>query len=154
MKNDNVIIVGAGVAGLSCARTLLKNGVSVEILEKSLHPGGRCSTRQSEYGNFDHGAQYFTARTADFQALIIGLQEKKLVKVLPFLVKKITDSGQLVSLPYEPRYTAVPAMIALPEYLSQGLPISYSTKLVSAKHVGKKWQLVVSKVKGINSELN
>jgi len=145
MKNDNVIIVGAGVAGLSCARTLIKHGVPVEILEKSLYSGGRCATRHSEYGSFDHGAQYFTARTGDFQSLIKELQEKKLVKELPFPVKKITDVGQMASLPFEPRYTAVPGMIALPRYLSNGLPISYSTKVLSAKRLGTKWQLVVSK---------
>ncbi len=145
MKSDNVIIIGAGVAGLSCAGTLVKHGVSVEILEKSLHPGGRCATRHSEYGNFDHGAQYFTARTGGFQSLVKELQGKKIVKELPFLVKKITDIGQMVSLPSEPRYTAVPAMIALPQYLSYGLLVSYSTKVLSAKRVGMKWQLVISK---------
>jgi len=38
-----VIIIGAGVAGLSCGCYLQMNGVQTEILEASLLPGGLCT---------------------------------------------------------------------------------------------------------------
>ena len=57
-----VAIIGAGIAGLSCATALHKAGFSVTLFEKSRGPSGRLSTRVTEQQQYDHGAQYFTAR--------------------------------------------------------------------------------------------
>jgi hypothetical protein len=63
-------IIGAGMAGITCARTLVQAGHQVTIFEKSHSPSGRMATRSSAFGSFDHGAQYFTARDERFlQAL-------------------------------------------------------------------------------------
>ena len=59
-------IVGAGMAGIACARTLVQAGHRVTLFEKSAGIGGRMSTRRSQFGTFDHGAQYFTVRDARF----------------------------------------------------------------------------------------
>ena len=40
---EKVIIIGAGVAGLSCGCYLQMNGIQTEILEASLLPGGLCT---------------------------------------------------------------------------------------------------------------
>jgi predicted NAD/FAD-dependent oxidoreductase len=61
-----VAIVGAGIAGLWLARRLAEAGHRVQVYEKARGPGGRVSTRRTERGHFDHGAQYFTARDPDF----------------------------------------------------------------------------------------
>ncbi len=59
-------VIGAGMAGISCARTLVQAGHSVKVFEKSTGLGGRMATRDSAFGSFDHGAQYFTARDPRF----------------------------------------------------------------------------------------
>jgi len=59
-------IIGAGMAGITCARTLVQAGHQVTVFEKSRGLGGRMATRDSAFGSFDHGAQYFTARDARF----------------------------------------------------------------------------------------
>jgi predicted NAD/FAD-dependent oxidoreductase len=51
-----VVVVGAGPAGLTVARELAAAGREVVVLEKSRGPGGRCSTRRTDHGAFDHGA--------------------------------------------------------------------------------------------------
>ncbi|MEO0815401.1 MAG: FAD-dependent oxidoreductase, partial [Myxococcota bacterium] len=61
-KPPRVAIVGAGMAGMSCARTLADHGVPVTVFDKGRGPGGRMSTRRAEPHVFDHGAQYFVAR--------------------------------------------------------------------------------------------
>jgi predicted NAD/FAD-dependent oxidoreductase len=43
----HVAIIGAGMAGLSCARRLLAAGVRVDVFEKSRSTGGRLATRRS-----------------------------------------------------------------------------------------------------------
>ena len=59
-------VVGAGMAGITCARTLVQAGHRVTVFEKSAGLGGRMATRRSAFGTFDHGAQYFTVRDARF----------------------------------------------------------------------------------------
>ena len=67
---QNFAVIGAGMAGIACARTLMQAGHRVTVFEKSKGASGRISTRSSNYGSFDHGAQYFTVRDTRFaQAL-------------------------------------------------------------------------------------
>jgi len=65
-----IAILGCGVAGLSAARELRRNGVDVILFDKSRGVGGRMSTRYAGDWEFDHGAQYFTVQDPDFQAEI------------------------------------------------------------------------------------
>ena len=62
----HVAVVGAGMAGVACARTLLQAGLRVTLLDKSRGVGGRMATRRTEFGGFDHGAQFFTVRDPRF----------------------------------------------------------------------------------------
>jgi len=61
-----VAVIGAGIAGLACARTLAQAGCEVTVFEKSRSFGGRMACRSTPFGGFDHGAQYFTVRDARF----------------------------------------------------------------------------------------
>ncbi len=67
-------IVGAGIAGLSCAEGLARQGHDVVLFDKGRGPGGRMSTRRMEtsrgVASFDHGAQYFTVRDRDFESQV------------------------------------------------------------------------------------
>ncbi|MFM9936622.1 MAG: NAD(P)/FAD-dependent oxidoreductase, partial [Novosphingobium sp.] len=68
----SVAIIGAGMAGLSCAGVLAASGWTVTLFDKSRRPGGRMASRQLETSHgpatFDFGAQYFTVRDPDFAA--------------------------------------------------------------------------------------
>ncbi|QZA77193.1 FAD-dependent oxidoreductase [Deefgea tanakiae] len=68
--NWDVIVIGAGMAGLSAAQQLRAAGKDVLVLEKSRGVGGRMATRRTDAGQWDHGAQYFTARSATFRRQI------------------------------------------------------------------------------------
>jgi renalase len=50
-------VVGAGIAGLVCARDLQAAGVEVVVYEKSRGPGGRLASRRQGTRRYDHGAQ-------------------------------------------------------------------------------------------------
>ena len=65
-----VAVVGAGLAGLSCAEALQQAGVAVQVFDKSRGPSGRMSTRRGDGWQCDHGAQYFTARDAAFRVTV------------------------------------------------------------------------------------
>src|SRR5918995_1611893 len=66
-QQRNIAVIGAGIAGLACARTLAQAGHKVTVLEKGDAPGGRMASCATPYRSFDHGAQYFTVRDARFE---------------------------------------------------------------------------------------
>lgn len=63
-------IIGAGMAGIACARTLVQAGHQVTVFEQAAAPGGRTATVDSAFGSFDAGAQYFTVRDPRFARAI------------------------------------------------------------------------------------
>ncbi len=71
----HVIIVGAGLAGLACARELVRRGVACTVLEASDEAGGRVRTDQVEGFQLDRGFQVLltgypeAASLLDYQAL-------------------------------------------------------------------------------------
>ena len=44
-----VAIIGAGLAGLSCAQALVQSGHQVHVFDKSRGPSGRMSTRRRHF---------------------------------------------------------------------------------------------------------
>lgn len=76
---EKIAIIGAGIAGVTAARTLTDAGHKITVFEKSGGTGGRLSTRRTDFGNFDHGAQYITAKGAPFRAMMTGLSNASAV---------------------------------------------------------------------------
>ena len=64
-----VIVVGAGLAGLSAALTLQNEGVAVKILESSDRPGGRVTSDDIEGFICDRGFQLINANYPEIQKL-------------------------------------------------------------------------------------
>ncbi|WNV83738.1 FAD-dependent oxidoreductase [Umezawaea sp. Da 62-37] len=64
-----VVVVGAGIAGLACARALTEAGVAVRVLERGRVCGGRLATKRYDGRRTDIGAAYFTAQDDGFAAL-------------------------------------------------------------------------------------
>lgn len=73
---EKIAIIGAGIAGCTAARMLADAGHEIVLFEKSGGTGGRLSTRRTEFGEFDHGAQYVTAKGAPFRSLMAALSDQ------------------------------------------------------------------------------
>jgi phytoene desaturase len=58
-SNKNVIVIGAGFAGLSAASVLAKSGLNVSILEKNDQPGGRARVWEKDGYRFDMGPSWY-----------------------------------------------------------------------------------------------
>ena len=64
----DVLVVGAGLSGLTLARDLRAAGRRVLVLDKGRGVGGRAATRRWDDVPVDHGAQFFTVRSPEFHA--------------------------------------------------------------------------------------
>lgn len=75
----SVLIVGAGVTGLMTVAALPDLAQRISIVDKGLSVGGRLATRRLGGGRADHGAQFFTARSPEFEAWVADWQRDGLV---------------------------------------------------------------------------
>src|SRR5687767_6931136 len=73
-------IIGAGICGLMAARELTQNGYQVWLLDKARGVGGRMATRRVDNAVFDHGAQFFTSRSAEFSGLVDEMQQAQVAR--------------------------------------------------------------------------
>lgn len=125
MPVRNVAIVGAGLAGLACARTLAAHGVAVRLFDKGRAPGGRLATRRVEQDgrsfSFDHGAQYLTARGALFGAIL--------------------DASSARPWPQDGRRVGVPRMSAIPRGLAEGLDVTLGREVTDIIGQPGAWRL-------------
>ena len=118
-SSPHIAIIGAGMAGITAARTLSQAGYRVTVLEKSRGAGGRMSTRRSEFGGFDHGTQYFTVRDARFRQMMQWALETAPDIARPWAanaVRVLDSQGRTLeaALPSrEPHWVAQPGMNAL-----------------------------------------
>ncbi|MCC6617294.1 MAG: phytoene desaturase [Anaerolineae bacterium] len=55
MKSASIVVIGAGIGGISAATHLAKRGMHVTMLEKNNNPGGRCDTFEREGHRFNTG---------------------------------------------------------------------------------------------------
>ncbi len=78
MKNKTVVVIGAGIAGITAATHLAKRGLQVTVIEKNARPGGRCDRISREGHHFDTGPTLLVMPLlyeAEFAALGTSLHE-------------------------------------------------------------------------------
>jgi len=125
-------IIGAGMTGLSCARTLKDAGHTPVILDKGRGIGGRLATRRADNGlQFDHGAQYITAKTEEFQKLIESLMS--------------VDAAGEWDIGERKGFVGVPSMNALAKTLASDLDIRRQAQVRSVTETEGRWSLEIDK---------
>lgn len=144
----HIAIIGAGVAGLACARRLQDEGHTVTVYERADFPGGRVATVRTEVGGFDHGAQYLTARHPAFVAEVERWSAGGVVAPWNVATHGIGATAGSVQKPPRAsstgtqRWVGVPGMAAIGTALAAGLDIRYGASIVSIDPVGdQRWSL-------------
>ncbi len=115
-----VIIIGAGLAGLTAANLLHDANVKVTVVDKGRSVGGRLATRRIGPGIADHGAQFFTVREAEFQTQVDQWMNEGLV----FEWAQGFSDGSLITPKGDghPRYATHGGMNAIAKRLAENLP--------------------------------
>ncbi|NNE47472.1 MAG: FAD-dependent oxidoreductase [Rhodothermales bacterium] len=137
-----VAVVGAGISGLVAARTLSDHNVPVHVFDKGRAPGGRASTRRQGDFEFDHGAQYFTARDERFVTQVRSWLRDGVVQTWDGEIG-VARRGSVVSKTTSvERYVGVPRMSALARNLSSGIRADSGTFVADVERVGHRWRLL------------
>jgi renalase len=135
-QTTSVAVIGAGMAGMACARTLVQAGHRVTVFEKSRGFGGRMAHRRSEFGGFDHGAQYFTVRDERFRTAMQWALDSSPEIARPWganAVRVLDDHGRTVeaALPKrEVHWVAQPGMSALVAHMATSAPAAMQCLLM------------------------
>ena len=140
---ESVAVVGAGISGLMCARSLLDRSLTVTVFEKSRGVGGRMATRRTENGlAFDHGAQYFTVRDEGFGRFVRSWQEDGLVEIWDGAIRVLRDVQLHECRTETKRLVGTPTMTAVCKRLAAGVDVRLRCEVASLQPVGKSWRLI------------
>lgn len=143
---SRIAVVGAGLAGLVTARAL-RRGHQVTVIEKSRGFGGRMATRVSGEFQFDHGAQFFTARTQQFNDFLRPLLEAGVVAIWqgPFAEIEGATIGRHWNWEENPaHYVALPGMNVLGKHLAQSLDVRVETEVTALEDSPSGWQIMTA----------
>lgn len=145
-----VLVIGAGIAGLTAARALAERGHAVRVLDKGRSPGGRVATRRVLDGDadrpehaalaFDHGAQYFTVRDPRFAAEVEAWHRDRVVQVWHGKLAAFDSEGREPVEDETIRWVGVPGMSAIARHLARGLDLACRARvdgLVSQESSGE-----------------
>lgn len=137
-----VAIVGAGMAGLVCARSLAIEGHLVRVFDKARGVGGRMSTRRAGSSRFDHGAQYFTVRDQRFARWVETWRREEIVAQWQVEVAVLGRAGGQTSAPRIERFVGVPGMNALCRHLAHDLDVALERRIGKLERSGDHWRLL------------
>lgn len=119
-----VAVIGAGIAGLACARTLRRHGIEVTVFDKARGAGGRLASRRGAGFSVDLGCRAFVVADARFERSVAAWRERGLVESV---------GGA---------HRGVPHMSALTRALSTGLDLRKGCRVRTLDKRGARHLLV------------
>jgi len=125
-----IIIVGAGLSGLMAARESDARGHEVIVFDKGRGVGGRLATRRIKDATLDHGAQFFTVRSEEFQNRV---DEWITAGVVHEWCRGFSEEDG------HPRYVGASGMTSIAKHLAIGLDVRLSTLVFSLSRAETDW---------------
>lgn len=142
----DVIVIGAGLAGLVCAQQLQRSGYQVIVVEKSRGLGGRLATRRLPEAWADHGVRCLEAQGELSQVLVQVLEQQHILHrwtedLYTMTLNSALDRGELSRSP-SPCYVSDSGITAVAKFLGQGLEIQRSQRVQALiPQPDQRWQI-------------
>jgi len=141
MKTKSVIVIGAGIGGITAATHLANRGLHVTVVEKNSRPGGRCDRFSREGHHFDTGPTLFVMPLlyeAEFRALGSSMRERLDLQRVDPTYHLVFDNGSQLALTSN--------MKSLQEQLESIQPGSYRGLLRYLQEGDRHYQLALDKL--------
>jgi predicted NAD/FAD-dependent oxidoreductase len=138
-----IAVVGAGLAGLVVAGALGRDH-DVVVFEKSRGVGGRMATRYAGAFEFDHGAQFLTARSNAFRSFLAPLEKRGVIAPwhARFAELRRSQVGEIRQWSDDyPHYVGVPRMNAVGKWLARDIDIRTGTTVEALVKADPGWRL-------------
>lgn len=140
-----IAVIGSGMAGATVAFAL-SGHAQVTLFEKSRGLGGRMSTRRAGRYNFNHGAQYFTARSRQFISFLQPYIENGLVlEWQPDAITLEKGCKTYKRMWFEPHYISVPGMNSLCKEIVKNLNVIKNTEVTRISKISAGNELTDSR---------
>ncbi len=108
---SRVVVVGAGLSGLACARTLAARGVEPIVLEADLEVGGRVRTHRQDGFQIDRGFQVLLTAYPEAQA-VLDYDALELGHFAPGAWVRYDGAFQKIGDPFRRPLQAFPTLLA------------------------------------------
>lgn len=134
---DPVVVVGAGLAGVTCARTLQAAGTQVLLLDRGRRIGGRMASRRLDGRPVDIGASYLTVSDPIFAAVVADWHERGLARPWTDTFAVIGEEPKAGPL----RWGAPGGLRSLVEDLADGLEVVDATTVRAVRRKDDGWRV-------------
>ena len=125
-----VIVVGAGIAGLACARALADAGIAPLVVGGDRHVGGRCATRFVDDQPIDHGLAFFHGTDPGFFGALEEVEGATRLEGWPVRVEgKGAPCQPRAFEAHERRLAFADGVRAFPEHLARGIDVRLATTI-------------------------
>jgi len=143
---NRIAVIGAGMCGAAAAAQLRQAHFQVTVFDKGRAAGGRMSSKRTQWGYLDMGAQYFTARTAEFQSQVQSWLNAGCAEVWNCTTALLNydegDSAVEISADQQLRYIGTPSMQAPVKALLQDTPVITDCRIYSLVRQQQSWSLL------------
>lgn len=144
MPGPMVIVIGAGIAGLACARELARRGVPAKVLERARGVGGRCATRRFDGQPVDYGVPLLHATTREFGNELRELPEDGAVAGWPERLREPRLACQPDAFrPGNRRLARRDGVSEFPKHLARGLDVELNARVVRLEPAGVRTRVVL-----------
>lgn len=138
-----IAVVGAGLCGATAAATLTQQGYQVTVFDKGRVAGGRMTSKRTEQGYLDMGAQYFTARSDVFQQQVKLWLDTGRVELWPCKTALLSNDEGLISIKAsedtQARFIGVPSMQSPVTALLHGITQVTSCRIQKLDYQQQSW---------------
>ena len=138
-----VLVIGAGMAGLTAAAALQRAGRRVLVMDKGRGVGGRLASRRIGGATFDHGAQFITARVPRFAAVLEQGRQQGVVEEWCRGFSGAADG--------HPRWRGTPRMSAVAQHLALGLEVHVNRQVLALRRVDDHWRAETTSGHAVNA---
>jgi renalase len=125
----DVVVVGAGVCGLACARTLAASGMDLLVLERGRGVGGRCATRRIAGQPLDFGVAFLHGSEPEFLTAL-----RAVPSVIEGWPSDVHGTGRPCQpdafAPGEHRLAYEEGLSAFPKHMARGLTVRLGARVV------------------------